>query len=358
MQSAKPNQALAGWYSSLYRLQALMPGVLFHMGLICANFPIFGLGIRFLYHLASSRTSRQIQITWLGVGIQLYYFAPVYYQVLSPMSWYTFGIFLGVCLVFIGLWWLWWRGYQSLIFLDSTGLMPVLWLFILQLLWSGLGIGFYQLSPLLVNTPFEGLIYGLGDYGIWLVLLCLHQKNQFRCYVGLLILLIVGSMMAGSMSIEHEVQPDWLSEITIYAEGQGHDISQGDAIVARRIHQGDAVYHASVGVGDVTGVSVKRHLVPWVEEGYTPRKLARVFDYQGHKILVLICNDVLFRDFADEIAESDRVVVLSHLSDLAHTPILIYFQQYLRYLSIYYGIPIHHIDQDFNQVFGVGAIKK
>ncbi|MEC7030439.1 MAG: hypothetical protein VXW87_02075 [Pseudomonadota bacterium] len=350
MYSTRLNQAQLGWFSGLYSILALLAGVLFHTGLIYANLAIFGIGIRLLCLQARGTQNRCIRVSWLGSVIQLYFFAPVYYQVLSITEDSAGIMVTGLCIGFLVLWRIWWQIYLKTLVHNNFGISSVLWLYILQCGWAKLGIGFYQLAPLIIYPMFTPLASCWGGAGPWLILLCLHQKKQSDFLLSTTLLLTLTSFLSLFQVSPEITMPDQVSDITIYAEGAGRDVVEGDAIVARRVETRDAVYHASVGIGSVQGMSIKRHLIPGIEGGYTSAKNNRVFDFQGMKILVLICNDVFFQDFTQEISESEVVVVLSHLNDLAKTPLPVYFDRYLQYLARYYHRPILHVDQHLTKM--------
>lgn len=145
--------------------------------------------------------------------------------------------------------------------------------------------------------------------------------------------------------------PSWLQDVTIYPEGMGHEVIIGDAIVSRRLQTPHGIWHASVGIGTVQGMSVKRHLLPGIEAGYAPAGHSRLMHVGKHSVLLLICHDVLFSDIWDEASQADAVVVISHLEDLLQTPIAHYIEKRASYIHAYTQKPVVHVDQHFQKIY-------
>ena len=151
--------------------------------------------------------------------------------------------------------------------------------------------------------------------------------------------------------ISYQQPAKWLEEINIAGEGESvTDV--GNAIISQRIYSQNSVYHASIGVGDVVGVSIKQHLVPFVESGYQSQIMNRLFIYDQHNFLVLICNDALYTDWLST-TNLDAAVVVTHLADFKNTPLLSYFDKKLRYISLLKSFPIRHVDQDFSEYYSL-----
>lgn len=220
--------------------------------------------------------------------------------------------------------------------------MASLWFFFSNYVLEYVFIGFAHMGPMLVNTPWQGSIFWFGDVATFLFIWAVHLMRVPLLRHGIwFIPLYIQSMVPNVVT---EPVPKWLDEISIYPEGVVEESENVNSIQSRRIFKGDNVYYASVGYGDVFGMSLKRHMVFLIEGGYTPNYRTRILEYHGHKFLLLICNDALYSDIGDEMDKAEAVVVVSWLTGLNNTPIKHYFQKRVLYTHLRYGVPIRHVD--------------
>ena len=338
MRSVRLFQAQAAWYLDQSRLY-LVSGIFLHMGVIWLN-PVW-LAISLILLPRQKVSFRSLMYFSQGVLIDIYYYAPPYYLALDQLRDNAPQLIFGLGIMFISAWVLW-----SYLFMLSHKaswhyILPTSWLVYSHKLWEFVGIGFYDISPIMMNTPWEGLITVLGQGAIWVLIWSIFALRHviFRYYVLLL------ACIAPVISYQ-DYSNSWLNEINIYGESQGFSVDRGDAIISKRIYTENQVYHASIGIGDVVGTSIKQHLVPFIESGYDSKIANRQFIFKQHNFLVLICNDALFTDWL-YLSNVEAIIVLTHLADLQDTPLLSYFSKKLAYTSLLKEIPVMHVDQDF-----------
>lgn len=126
----------------------------------------------------------------------------------------------------------------------------------------------------------------------------------------------------------------------IYPEGVEGSTNHGQGVFSTHLEDQQKTYNASVGWGDVAGYSLKRHLVPVVESGFSPGDTPRLMTYKGHSFLVLVCYDALFSDLSEEMKQAEAIVIVSHLNQLESTPMPRYFKARAHYLQHQYQCPV------------------
>ena len=206
--------------------------------------------------------------------------------------------------------------------------------------WEYLGLGVYNPSLMLAQSS----LYSFVPYGhtaLAVLLLCLLSILHTKKW-GWLLLPI--SIIPVSPLVE--MVPPSIEGAVIYPEGLGRDIHEGNALVSRRLRDHNNIYHASIGLGAVQGVSLKRHITPIVESGYTPGEQNRIVMFNDKPVLVLICNDALFSDIWEEAKHASDILIISHLSDLSHTPIKQYFMARAQCIHLITGKPVYWVDQN------------
>jgi len=317
-------------------------GLFVHIGLLWLN-PIY-VAIGILLLPAGNATLRKVFCFSLSILIDIYYYAPAYYAALVQTQENPYQIIVGLGVAFIMAWVVWSYIFMMCSSVSWYYILPTSWLVYSHKIWELVGIGFYDISPIIMHTPFEGLVSVMGQGAIWLVIWSLFALRHRRLRYVILVLVFIAPVAS------YQESDHWLDEIHIYGESQKAGEVKGNAIISKRMYEKNNIYHASIGIGDVVGVSIKRHLVPYIESGYQTKIINRQFTYNQHKFLVLICNDALYTDWMGT-DNSEAVVVVTHLSDLEGTPLIAHFAKKLRFVSLLKSLPILHVDQDFTEYY-------
>lgn len=331
-------QALQGWFFSPDRCLCAIGGVVLHMALIFAHTPLFIAALA-LFSMVQSCSVHLAAIMALGVIVELYCYAPVYFKTMSLLNLSALPITLFLAAVLIMLWFAWSYVYLDCLKRPYGRLYASVWVCGSVYIWEALGIGLYNVGVLWGNSPWRNLLPSFGLFAVFVLVLSSMWLRETKG-AGLIVLWV----LALFMKQPGLPQTNWLSEIEIYPEGVSAHITQGNAIVGSRAKFDDGIYNAGKGIGQVHGASYKKHLVPFTEGGYTPGRLPRLLQVGPHKILLLICYDALFTDITAEVSEADAIVITGMLTDFNQTPMPKYFQKVAMYLSILYHKPTFLVD--------------
>lgn len=339
-------QAQSAWFIDPNN-RCLFSGIFFHMGLIWLDIAMLSMAIILLPRGVFSK--KQVVYFTTGAVLQLFYYAKPYYTAVGFSNSLSIGGLLSLTIAFGLLWAIWSFIYLRLFQQHSLGVVAIPWLIGSSAAWGSVGLGFYDISPIIINSPWESLVILLGNWAVWVTLFCLHfLRHPILCYYILMLALACPNMLTQPNDMS------WL-DFHIYAESDGFDVYEGNAIVSRRIQQGDKFLHISRGIGEVYGESVKQHMIPFVEH-YDHAFSNRVLSYKNHSLLVLICNDALYADWYEQMTKNEVLLVLSHLALLYDTPLINYFDKKLRYITLNFQKPVLHIDQKFNKAYRVSTL--
>lgn len=319
----------------------LVGGVCLHTGLFSAYMPLFVLGVYLLPQNVKSITRASLMLS-LSVFVYVLLGGLSFYQTISLI----FETPCYHCFVMSFVWLLIWvpwtffyvlsRKYEKH-FILSSGLMLLLGP------WNeSFCVGFSHLEPLLMYSPWERMLPWLGN--IWVFLFVLSVHWLYRPVLSHLIWVLPLLMNSAVTPQEKLTMPSWLDQITILPEGIERTDEIGNVVECLRIWEKNRVFYASVGTGDVHGMSLKRHLVPIVESRYSPYYYSRLLTFHRHHFLVLVCNDALFLDVEREMNKAEAVVVVSYLQGVSRTPLQNYYFKRLRYLSYRYKKPVRLVD--------------
>lgn len=343
MNITKRFQLQQGLFLDQNDLRWLVGGIFFHMGLISAFMPLFVLGI-YGFPARVSSYSRAIKLLTCSSFVCVVLQGPSYYQAVAQEHAYPifFTSIMG------GLWcayWLPWSTvYIGLRKVDRYHL-PTIWIMLSAYIFEYLGVGFSHVGPMLVGTFWENSIYWFGEGSIFLFIWLTHLLKKPLLKHGLWFVPLLLNSTIGIM--DFSPLPGWLDKIDILPEGvEAYYGKKEDLIYGKRIHKGSHIYYASIGGGQVQGISIKRHFVKIVESGYSSYLHTRMINFQGHNFLLLVCNDALFSDLGDEILDAEAVVVTSWLTGLQGSPLKHYFLKRLEYIHLKYGKPLMLVDAE------------
>ena len=328
--SARKNQAPIGSFLDQLSISCLLGGVLLNTGLICANLSVFLLGM--LLFLTGIHSLRSI---WVGAVITLGCYLPSFIKTVGINYWPEV---LGLSLLYIMAWTLFIYGYSRA--QKVSPLCASFYLLLSPYYWESMGIGFHNPHILFADTLW--MLIPRAETP-WVVMAIAHYLISSR-RVGLLIILAIVSWQP---AFKLQTASPYIDDVYVFPEGLGHEETNKKAIVSRRLYTNEYIYHAMLGINGVEGMSIKRHLTPIVESGYSTKHHSRILDIQGKSILLLICNDVLFTDIWEELDQVDQIVVTSHLEDLSHTPMMNTFEKRIKYLNKVSQKPVLWVDQSF-----------
>lgn len=308
-------------------------GVLWlHMGLMHCLPALWLPGHFLLFKRLHRGYKHALVYAMLTVFYDVFLYGAVFYQALKACFFPTKVVWIYILSIvgMVALWWLWFYSYQ--LCHRIKGWWRVLAIFVFLCLaergWQFLNIGIYRTTPLLVDPLFSSIMVTWPQAALLVVfaLVACMSHVHLRCLVLTLLLL----------RTELYVSPTHNYDFSVYPEGSLVE-AQGDAMSPITYQKDKDFYSSVVGLGALTGRVDKRHLVPWVESGYTSGRDSRYIS-DGTRYLVLICYDALFDDYLDEIRDTQGVVVVSNLTAFDQTPFLTYFVKQLWYIQLRTGL--------------------
>lgn len=331
----RASQIRAGSFFVPDNLRPLIITFLLQSALIACSATVFIFALFFLMH---ERQRMTIQ-PWVFVGPLFavwYDFGWPFFLALSETSAFPWYYFIQYSFLYAMVWVAWGAIFLKLQSFSniSSKITQALWVVILPAIWEPIGVGWNNVGVMFMGGMFAPIYIKLGTLGIVFVFFLALVDQRFTIA---LVFIFSNLNMPQASSLK---EPLWLKELTINPEGVEKIGKIGSGIFNAHIEDQQDTFNASVGWGDVEGTSLKRHLVPVVESGFTPGSYSRLMTYKGHTFLVLICNDALFSDIYDEVKQAEVIIIVNNLFKLESTPMPRYFFNRAQYLQSKYNVPV------------------
>jgi hypothetical protein len=267
-----------------------------------------------------------LMMSYSGVFLKalLQVFPQVYYYI------YLFSMLAGVLL-----WLIWFTVMDTAKSRQPYSIFFVwLWLCLSENFWQLLSVGLFRTTAMLSVEPFSHLVYWFGTFALHLFFVLAASQNLL---INILVVIAMGFMSHQMES--HDVD----KTLDVFAEGEERKPRSPNSIQPFFDYQYGSYFSSFAGRGDYSGISRKRHLVPWVESAYTAGITSRLIC--GEKCyMVLICYDIFFDDWLDEAPNSDGMIIVSNLKDFENTPMLKYYEKQIEYLHLRSRLPLIYRD--------------
>ncbi len=305
--------------------------MLIGVGYLHASVGLWLLGIR-LYDDASPRWIRSL----MQVALIAYYYAAIYQDaLLTVMPNGAIASTMLSAIILMVIWWIWFFIFDHV---QHSKILTFIWLVLSENIWQWFDIALYRTTPMLVQVPFDVLVYYLGGGAIYVFYLLAVSRSWMVTILCIGLLSLIGYDSLSSDLYQINVLPEGVSYI-----GQENTIYH---------HLDNPQYSAYQGTSHFEGYVKKKHPVPFAESHYQKGDGSRLIcDKKCY--LVLICYDALFDDWLSEYHQADAIIVVSNLMQFENTPLSQYFRQQLKYLHLRSQKPLVYRDRLYSENLGV-----